>query len=58
MVLVCVEGYTHREAAEILDVPIGTVISRLARGRMALIDRIDPVGGENGGKIVPLRRGQ
>jgi RNA polymerase sigma-70 factor (ECF subfamily) len=34
--LVCVEGYTHREAAAILGVPIGTVISRLARGRRAL----------------------
>ena len=34
--LVCVEGHTHREAAEILGVPIGTVISRLARGRRAL----------------------
>jgi RNA polymerase sigma-70 factor (ECF subfamily) len=34
--LVCVEGYTHREAAAILGVPIGTVISRLARGRHAL----------------------
>lgn len=58
MVLVCVEGYTHREAAEILDVPMGTVISRLARGRMALIDRIEPVVTENGPKVVPLRRGQ
>jgi len=34
--LVCVEGYTHREAAAILGVPVGTVISRLARGRRAL----------------------
>jgi RNA polymerase sigma-70 factor, ECF subfamily len=57
MVLVCVEGYTHREAADILDIPIGTVISRLARGRMALIDRIEPAAGARAAKIVPLRRG-
>lgn len=37
VMLVLVEGYAYREAAEILDVPIGTVTSRLARGREALI---------------------
>lgn len=38
VVLVLVEGYTYREAAEILDIPIGTVMSRLssARGKLAL----------------------
>lgn len=37
VVLVLVEGYAYREAAEILDVPIGTVTSRLARGRDTLM---------------------
>ncbi len=34
--LVLVEGLPYREAAGVLDVPIGTLTSRLARGRAAL----------------------
>ena len=34
--LVLVEGLSYREAADVLEVPIGTLTSRLARGREAL----------------------
>ena len=34
--LVLVEGLSYREAAQVMEVPIGTLTSRLARGRLAL----------------------
>ena len=34
--LVLVEGMSYKEAAEVLEIPMGTLTSRLARGRTAL----------------------
>jgi RNA polymerase sigma factor (sigma-70 family) len=39
--LVLVEGLAYREAAEILDIPMGTLTSRLTRGRQALARRLE-----------------
>ena len=35
--LILIEGFGYREASELLDLPIGTVSSRLVRGRTALL---------------------
>ena len=39
--MVSVEGYSYAEAAELLDIPIGTVMSRIHRARKLLADTID-----------------
>ncbi len=39
--LVLVEGLSYREAADVLDLPMGTVTSRLNRGRQALARKLE-----------------
>jgi RNA polymerase sigma-70 factor, ECF subfamily len=43
-----VEGFTYAEMAEIMDVPMGTVMSRLHRGRKALQKRLWDIAREKG----------
>lgn len=38
--LILIEGFGYREAAEMLELPIGTVSSRLVRGRTALLEML------------------
>ncbi|MEM7341394.1 MAG: sigma-70 family RNA polymerase sigma factor [Actinomycetota bacterium] len=45
VMLADVEGYSYREIAERLKVPIGTVMSRLHRGRQALRRQLTPAPG-------------
>jgi RNA polymerase sigma-70 factor (ECF subfamily) len=46
LALVAVEGLTYREAAEVIDVPLGTIMSRLARARAALVARLKETAAE------------
>jgi RNA polymerase sigma-70 factor, ECF subfamily len=46
VLLADVEGFSYKEIAEILDVPIGTVMSRLHRGRKALQKALHNFGEE------------
>ncbi|HTU64655.1 MAG TPA: sigma-70 family RNA polymerase sigma factor [Steroidobacteraceae bacterium] len=43
--LVLVEGMSYKEASQLLEIPMGTLTSRLARGRAALADALGGPGG-------------
>ena len=47
VVLRLLEGYSTKETAEILKLPMGTVLSRLARGQNKLREMLSPYWGED-----------
>ena len=46
LTLVAIEGKTYAEAAEILEVPVGTIMSRIARARRHLVEQRSRSGNE------------
>jgi RNA polymerase sigma-70 factor (ECF subfamily) len=47
LMLVTVEGLSYKEAADVAGVPIGTIMSRLARARIALQQLLDAGAGKS-----------
>lgn len=52
--LVCVAELSYAEAADVIDVPIGTIMSRLSRARKALQPVLDRHPGVRGGSSSTL----
>jgi RNA polymerase sigma-70 factor, ECF subfamily len=45
LLLVSIEGHTYQEAADILDIPIGTVMSRMSKARQVMKARLADASG-------------
>lgn len=56
VLLADIEGFSYKEIAEILDIPIGTVMSRLHRGRKALQKSLWEFAAER--RLVPQSSGE
>jgi RNA polymerase sigma-70 factor (ECF subfamily) len=54
LMLVCVDGLSYRQAAEILGIPVGTIMSRLSRARQVLHERLS--GPSSVDPIAPFPR--
>jgi RNA polymerase sigma factor (sigma-70 family) len=54
LLLVAVEDLSYADAAKVLNIPVGTVMSRLSRARERLQQEIEGVA-EAPGNVVPIR---
>lgn len=54
LTLFYLEQLSYRDIAEVLEMPIGTVMSRLARGKALMRERLEQFRAGDAGKIVPL----
>jgi RNA polymerase sigma-70 factor, ECF subfamily len=56
LMLVCVDGLSYKEAAEVLRVPVGTIMSRLSRARQDLHQRLSGRAGSDSVTPFPSRQ--
>lgn len=56
LALVDLEGFAYSDVANILEIPIGTVMSRLYRARKSLISLLEDDSREPSGQVTSIRR--
>ncbi len=55
LVLFYLQEHSYEEIAAILDIPMGTVMSRISRGKQKLHQAVLQLSGEQKSKIIPMR---
>jgi RNA polymerase sigma-70 factor (ECF subfamily) len=56
LILVCADSFTYKEAAEVLRIALGTVMSRLSRTRQELHRRLSDRGARDSVTPFPAQR--
>lgn len=57
LTLFYMDQHSYREIAEILSLPIGTVMSRISRGKAELRKGLSDLAAEETGKVLPMKGG-
>lgn len=52
LTLICADGLSYKETADVLGIPIGTVMSRLARGRQEIHRKLNHEASNQDEKVV------